>query len=137
MNTQSNVNTPQQDVPSQNQHKLSENLRCSLTQPHSMEPKTQRPQKNGGVGRNIMRSRNNAQNLRPEDIRVLETSKRELQDVCTWEASRAHQQNNWWLTNQPDTTSYLQLLPRKFQEQRKHVVNYKEGEYLSWGNKCS
>ena len=101
-----------------------------------MERKTQRPQKNGRVRRNIMRSRNNAQNWRPQDVHVWETSERELQDVHTWEVSRADQQNNWWLTNQPDTTSYLQLPPRKFQEQRKHVVNYEEEEDLSWCSKC-
>ena len=89
-----------------------------------MEQKTQRPQKNGGVRRNIMRGRNNAQNW-------------ELQDVRMWETLRAHQQNNWWLTNQPDTMSYLQLPSRKFQEQRRHVVNYEEEEDLSWCNKCS
>ena len=88
-----------------------------------MEPKTQRPQKNGGVRRNIMRGRNNTQNWEP-------------QDVCLWETSRNHQQSNWWSTNQPDTTSYLQLPPRKFQEQRRHVVNYEEEEDLSWCNKC-
>ena len=33
--------------------------------------------------------------------------------------------------------SYLQLPPRKFQDQRRHVVNYKEEEDLSWCNKCS
>ena len=82
-----------------------------------MEPKTQRPQKN------IMRSRNNAQNW-------------ELQDVRLWETSRNHQQNTWWSTNQLDTTSYLQLPPRKFQEKRRHVVNYEEEEDLSWCNKC-
>ena len=102
-----------------------------------MEPKIQRPQKNSGVRRNIMRSRNNTQNWGPQDVHVSETSKREPQVVHTWEASRAHQQNNWWSTNQPDTTSYLQLLPRKFEEQRKHVVNYEEEEDLSWYNKCS
>ena len=32
--------------------------------------------------------------------------------------------------------SYLQLSPRKFQEQRRHVVNYKEEADLSWCNKC-
>ena len=70
-----------------------------------------------------MRGRNNAQNW-------------ELQDVRLWEMSRNHQQNNWWSTNQLDTTSYLQLPPRKFQEQRRHIVNYKEEEDLSWCNKC-
>ena len=87
-----------------------------------MEPKIQRPQKNGGVRRNIMRGRNNAQNWEPQDVRL-------------WETSRNHQQNNWWSTNQPDTMSYLQLPPRKFLEQRRHVVNYKEGD-LSWCNTC-
>ena len=96
-----------------------------------MEPKTQRPQKNGGVRRNIMRSRNNAQNWGPQDVHMWEASKRKPQDVHTWEVSKAHKQNNWWLTNQPDTTSYLQLPHRKFQEQRKHVVNYEEEEDLS------
>ena len=79
----------------------------------SQKPK--RPQKNSGVRRNIMKSRNNVQN---------------------WEMSRTHQQNAWWSTNQPDTMSYLQLPPRKFQEQRRHIVNYKEEEDLSWCNKC-
>ena len=88
-----------------------------------MEPKTQRTQKNGGVRRNIMRGRKNTQNW-------------ELQDLLLWETLRNHQQNNWWSTNQPDTTSYLQLPPRKFQEQRRHVVNYEEEEDLSWCNKC-
>ena len=32
--------------------------------------------------------------------------------------------------------SYLQLSPRRFQEQRRHVVNYEEEEDLSWCNKC-
>ena len=70
-----------------------------------------------------MRGRNNAQNWEPQDVRL-------------WETSRNYQQNNWWSTNQPDTTSYLQLPPRKFQEQRRHIVNYEEEEYLSWCNKC-
>ena len=83
-----------------------------------------------------MRTRNNAQNWEPQDVHVWETSRRELQDVCMWETSRAHQQNNWWPNNQLDTTSYLQLPPRKFQEQRRHVVNYEEEEDLSWCNKC-
>ena len=69
-----------------------------------------------------MRTRNNTQNWEPLD-------------VCMWETSRAHQQNNWWPNNQLDTTSYLQLPPRKFQEQRRHVVNYEEEEDLSWCNK--
>ena len=89
-----------------------------------MELKTQRPQKNGGVRRNIMRARNNAQNWEPQDVRVWETSRREPQDMHMWEMSRTHQQNNWWPNNQLDTMSYLQLPPRKFQEQRRHVVNY-------------
>ena len=83
-----------------------------------------------------MRGRNNAQNWEPQDIHVWETSRREPQDVHVWEMSRVHQQNNWWPTNQPDITSYLQLPPRKFQEKRKHVVNYEEEEDLSWCNKC-
>ena len=58
-NAQLNVNTPQHAVPSQDRSKLSENSQHSLTQVHSMEPKTQRPQKNGGARRNIMRTRNN------------------------------------------------------------------------------
>ena len=113
-NAQLNVNTPQHAVPSQNKSELSENSQRSLTQVHSMELKTQRPQKNGGVRRNIMRTRNNAQNWEPQDVCVWETSRREPQDICMWETSKAHQQNNWWLNNQPDTTSYLQLPPRKF-----------------------
>ena len=107
-----------------------------LTQFHSMEPKTQRPQKNGRVRRNIMRTRNNAQNWEPQDVHMWETSRREPQDIRMWETSRAHQQNNWWPNNQPDTTSYLQLPIRKFQEQKRHVVNYNEEEDLSWCNKC-
>ena len=122
-NAQLNVNTPQHAVPSQDKSKLSENSRCSLTQVHSMEPKTQRPQKNAGARRNIMRTRNNAQNWEPQDVRM-------------WETSRAHQQNNWWLNNQADIMSYLQLPPRKFQEQKRHVVNYEDKEDLSWCNKC-
>ena len=102
-----------------------------------MEPKTQRPQKNGGVRRNIMRARNNTQNWEPQDVCVWERSSREPQDVHMWEMSRAHQQNNWWPNNQLDTTSYLQLPPRKFQEQRRHVVDYEEEEDLSRCNKCS
>ena len=121
--TQQNVNTPQHTVQTQNQNEFSENSCCSLNQFNLMEPKTQRPQKNGRVRRNIMRGRNNTQNW-------------ELQDVRLWETSRNHQQSNWWSTNQPDTTSYLQLPPRKFQEQRRHVVNYEEEEDLSWCNKC-
>ena len=59
-----------------------------------MEPKTQRPEKNGGVGRNIMRGRNNAQSWELQDVHVWETSRREPQDIRMWEMSRAHQQNN-------------------------------------------
>ena len=70
-----------------------------------------------------MRSRNNTQNWEPQDVHL-------------WEMSRNYQQNNWWSTNQLDTTSYLQLPPRKFQEQRRHIVNYEEEEDLSWCNKC-
>ena len=117
-NVQPNVNTPQHAVPSQNRSELSENSRHLLTQVHSMEPQTQRPQKNGGVRRNIMRTRNNNQNWEPQNVRVWETSRRELQDVCMCETSRAYQQNNWWSNNQLDTTSYSQLPPRKFQKQR-------------------
>ena len=69
-----------------------------------------------------MRGNNNAQNWEPQDVHL-------------WETSKNHQQSNWWSTNQPDTMSYLQLPPRKFQEQRRHVVNYKEEEDLSWCNK--
>ena len=58
-----------------------------------MEPKTQRPQRNGGVRRNIMRTRNNAQNWEPQDVPVWETSRREPQDLHMWETSRAHEQN--------------------------------------------
>ena len=70
-----------------------------------------------------MRSRNIGQNREPQDVRLLEMSK-------------SHQQTNWWPTNQPDATSYLQLPPRKFIDQRKQVVNYNEEEDLSWCNKC-
>ena len=70
-----------------------------------------------------MRSTNNAQNWEPQDVHL-------------WETSRNHQQNTWWSTNLPDTMSYLQLPPRKFQEQRKHMINYKEEEDLSCCNKC-
>ena len=87
-----------------------------------MASKPQRLQKNGGVRRNLMRSRNVGQN-------------REPQDVCLLEMSKSHQQSNWWPTNQPDATSYLQLPPRKFIDQRKQVVNYDE-EDISWCNKC-
>ena len=132
-NAQPNVNAPQHAVPSQNIGELSENSRCLLTQVHTMEPKSQRPQKNGGVRRNIMRTRNNAQNWEPQDVSVWKTSRKELQDVHMCETSRVHQQNNWWPNNQPDTTSYLQL---PLQEQRRHVVNYEEEEDLSWCNKC-
>ena len=83
-----------------------------------MEPKIQRPQKNGGVRRNIMRSKNNAKNSELHDVHVWETSRREPQDVRMWGLSRTHQQNNWWPTNQPDTTSYLQL----------HLENFKNRE---------
>ena len=134
--TQPNVNTPQHAVPSQNRNKFSNNSRRSLTQFHLIEPKTQIPQKNGEVRRNIMRSGNNAQNWESQNVHLWEMSRREPQDVCMWETSRAHQQNNWWSTNQPDTTSCLQLPLRKFQEQRRHIVNYKEEEDLSWCNKC-
>ena len=68
-----------------------------------------------------MRSRIIGQNREPQDIHLLEMSK-------------SHQQSNWWPTNQPDATSYLQLPPRKFQDQRKQVVNYDED--LSCCNKC-
>ena len=88
-----------------------------------MASKPQRLQKNGGVRRNLMRSRNVGQN-------------REPQDVCLLEMSKSHQQSNWWPTNQPDATSYLQLPPRKFIDQRKQAVNYDEEEDLSWCNKC-
>ena len=72
-----------------------------------------------------MRNRNNTQNWEP-------------QDVCLWETTRnpQHTENTWWSTNQPDMTTYLQLPPRKFQEQRKQLVNYDEEEDLSWCNKC-
>ena len=79
--TQQNVTTPQHTVLSRNQNEFSENLRGSLNQFSSMVPKTQRPQKNGRVRRNIMRGRNNAQNWEP-------------QDVCLWETSKNHQQSN-------------------------------------------
>ena len=32
--------------------------------------------------------------------------------------------------------SYLQLPPRKFRDQRRHVANFEEEEDLSWCNKC-
>ena len=118
--TQQNVTTPQHTVLSWNRNEFSEN---SLNQFSSMVLKPQRPQKNGRVRRNIMRGRNNAQNWEPQDVRL-------------WETLKNHQQSNWWSTNQPDTMSYLQLPPRKFQEQRRHVENYKEEEDLSWCNKC-
>ena len=121
--TQQTIKTPQQAILSQNQNEFGENLHSSLNQSGLMAPKPQRLQKNGGVRRNIMRSRNVGQN-------------REPQDVCLLEMSKSHQQSNWWSTNQPDATSYLQLPPRKFQDQRKQVVNYDEEEDLSWCNKC-
>ena len=71
-----------------------------------------------------MRGRSNTQNWEPQDVRL-------------WEMLRNHQQSNVWATNQPVTTSCLQLPPRKFQDQRRHVVNYEEEEDLSWCNKCS
>ena len=76
-----------------------------------------------GVRRNLMRSRNVDQNREPQDVHLLEMSKN-------------HQQSNWWPTNQPDATSYLQLPPRRFIDQRKQTVTYHEEEDLSWCNKC-
>ena len=98
-------------------------MHSSLNQSGLMASKPQRLQKNGGVRRNLMRSRNVGQN-------------RESQDVHLLEMSKSHQQSNWWPTNQPDATSYLQLPPRKFIDQRKQVVNYDKEEDLSWCNKC-
>ena len=82
-----------------------------------------------------MRNRNNVQIWASQDVRVWETSKKHPHDVCTREAPRVHQQNNWWPKNQADTMSYLQLPPRRFQEQRQQVMNYEE-EDLSWCSKC-
>ena len=90
-----------------------------------MEPKNQRPQKNSTVRRNIMRNRNNTQNWVPQDVPLWETTR-----------NPQHTENTWWSTNQPDMTTYLQLPPRKFQEQRRQLVNYNEEEDLSWCNKC-
>ena len=105
-NTEQYVNTTPYTLQSQNQSKFSENPQHLPVQPNPMEPKSQRPQKNSGVRRNIMRNRNNSQNWEP-------------QDVCMWEASRnpQHTQNTWWSTNQPDVMSYFEVSPRKFQEQ--------------------
>ena len=124
-NMQQYANTTPYTMQLQNQSKFSENSRRLLVQPNSMEPKSQRPQKNSGVRRNIMSNRNNTQNWEP-------------QDVCLWETLRnpQHTHDTWWSTNQPDTTSYLQLPPRKFQEKRRQMVNYDEEEDLSWCNKC-
>ena len=121
--TQQTIKTPQQVILSKNLNKFGENSRSSLNQSGLMASKPQRLQKNGGVRRNLMRSRNVGQNRGPQDIRLLEMSK-------------SHQQSNWWPTNTPDATSYLQLPPRKFIDQRKQVVNYDEEEDLSWCNKC-
>ena len=121
--TQQTIKTPQQVILSKNRNEFGENLRSLLNQSGLMASKPQRLQKNGGVRRNLMRSRNVGQNREPQDIRLLEMSK-------------SHQQTNWWPTNQPDATSYLQLPPRKFVDQRKQVVNYDEEEDLSWCNKC-
>ena len=83
-----------------------------------------------------MRNRNNEQICESQDVRVWETSKKHPHDVRTGEAPRVHQQNNWWPTNQAHTMSYLQLPPRRFQEQRQQVMNYEEEEDLSWCSKC-
>ena len=117
-NSQSNVNTPTRDIPPPNQHEFSEDLQSSLNQVHLADPKAQRTKRNVGARRNIMRNRNNEQICELQDVRVWETSKKHPHDVHTREAPRVHQQNNWWPTNQADTTSYLQLPPRRFQEQR-------------------
>ena len=108
---------------SKNQNKFGENSRSSLNEIGLMAPKPQRLQKNGGVRRNLMRSRNIDHVKEPQDVRFLEMSKN-------------HQQSNWWPTNQPDATSYLQLPPRRFIDQRKQTVNYHEKEDLSWCKKC-
>ena len=121
--TQQTIKTPQQAILSKNRNEFGENSRSSLNQSSLMASKPQRLQKNGGVRRNLMRSRNIGQNREPQDVHLLEMSK-------------SHQQSNWWPTNQPDATSYLQLPPRKFIDQRKQVVNYDEEEDLSWCNKC-
>ena len=121
--TQQTIKTPQQAILSKNQNEFGKNSRSLLNQSGLMASKPQRLQKNGGVRRNLMRSRNVGQNREPQDVRLLEMSK-------------SYQQSNWWPTNQPDATSYLQLPPRKFQDQRKQVVNYDEEEDLSWCNKC-
>ena len=84
-----------------------------------------------------MRNRNNEQIWESQDVCVWETSKKHPHDVHTREAPRVHQQNNWWLINQADTTCYLQLPPRRFQEQRQQVINYEEEEDSSWCSKCS
>ena len=120
--TQQTIKTPQQVILSKNQNKFGENSHSLLNQSGLMASKPQRLQKNGGVRRNLMRSRNVRQN-------------RELQDIHLLEMSKSNQQTNWWPTNQPDATSYLQLPPRKFIDQRKQAVNYDEEEYLSWCNK--
>ena len=83
-----------------------------------------------------MRNRNNEQIWELQDVHVWETSKKNPHDVRTREAPRVHQQNNWWPTNQADTTSYLQLPPRRIQEQRQQVMNHEEEEDLSWCSKC-
>ena len=106
-----------------NQNEFGENSCSSLNQSSLMASKPQRLQKNGGVRRNLMRSRNVGQNREPQDVRLLEMSK-------------SHQQSNWWPTNQPDATSYLQLPPRTFIDQSGKQVNYDKEEDLSWCNKC-
>ena len=90
---QQTIKTPQQAILLQNRNKFGENLRSSLNQSGLMTPKPQRLQKNGGVRRNIMRSRNVGQNWEPQDVRLLKMSKN-------------HQQSNWWPTNLPDVKSY-------------------------------
>ena len=104
--TQQTIKTPQQVILSKNRNEFGKNSRSSLNQSGLMASKPQRLQKNGGVRRNLMRSRNVGQN-------------REPQNVCLLEMSKGHQQSNWWPTNQPDATFYLQLPPRKLIDQRK------------------
>ena len=59
---QQTIKTPQQAILSQNRNEFGENSHSLLNQSSLVAPKPQRLQKNGGVRRNIMRSRNICQN---------------------------------------------------------------------------
>ena len=96
--TRQTIKTLQQAILLQNRSEFGGNSHRLLNQSGLMAPKPQRLQKNGGARRNIMISKIIGQNREPQDVRLLEMSK-------------SHQQSNWWPTNQPDATSYLQLPP--------------------------